>query len=182
MKKVIILSAAILGFNMAANAQATSSANQNVALSLSNAIAITFVSTGTATGSAVTIPFATVTDYTNGVTSSAQQLKVQSNKLFNVTVNANAANFTYSGSTTPSPTMPVSGVLAAQVTANGTGGTVATAFNSAYGGLTSTAQSLISSCANGGNQTFSIQYQATPGFAYPAGTYTTNVVYTVTQP
>jgi len=182
MKKIIILSAAVLGLNMGAHAQATSSANQNVALSLANAIAITFVSTGTATGTAVTIPFATVSDYTNGVTSSAQQLKVQSNKIFNVTVNANAANFTYSGATTPSPTMPVSGVLAAQVTANGTGGTIATAFNSAYGGLTSTAQSMISTCANGGNQTFSVQYQATPGFAYPAGTYTTNVVYTVTQP
>jgi hypothetical protein len=182
MKKIIILSAAVLGFNMAANAQATSTANQNVALSLSNAIAITFVSSGTATGTAVTIPFTTVADYTNGVTSSAQQLKVQSNKAFNVTVNANAANFTYSGTTTPSPTMPVSGVLAAQVTANGTGGTVATGFNSAYANLTSTAQSMISTCANGGNQTFSVQYMATPGFAYPAGTYTTNVVYTVTQP
>ena len=78
--------------------------------------------------------------------------------------------------------MPVSGVLAAQVTANATGGTIASAFNSAYGGLTASAQSLISSCTNGGNQTFSVQYQATPGFAYPAGTYTTNVVYTATQP
>jgi hypothetical protein len=182
MKKVIIFSAAILGLNMAANAQATSSANQNVALSLSNAIAITFVSTGTATGSAVSIPFTTVADYTSGVTSSAQQLKVQSNKVFNVTVNANTASFTYSGTTTPAPTMPVSGVLAAQVTANGTGGTVASSFNSAYGNLTSAAQSMISTCANGGNQTFSVQYQATPGFAYPAGTYTANVVYTATQP
>jgi hypothetical protein len=182
MKKIIILSAAVLGFNMAAKAQATSSANQNVALSLSNAIAITFVSTGNATGSAVSIPFTTVADYTSGVTSAAQQLKVQSNKAFNLTVNANAASFTYAGVTTPAPTMPVSGVLAAQVTANGTGGTVASAFNSAYGNLTATAQSLISTCANGGNQTFSVQYQATPGFAYPAGTYTTNVVYTATQP
>jgi hypothetical protein len=182
MKKIIILSAAVLSCNMAANAQATSSANQNVALSLSNAIAITFVSSGTSTGTAVSIPFTTVADYTNGVSSSAQQLKVQSNKVFNVTVNANAANFTYSGTTTPAPTMPVSGVLAAEVTVNGTGGTVASAFNNTYASLTSTAQSLIATCANGGNQTFSVQYQATPGFAYPAGTYTTNVVYTVTQP
>ncbi len=182
MKKIIILSAAVLGFNLAANAQATSSANQNVALSLNNAIAITFVSTGNATGSAVSIPFSTVADYTNGVTSSAQQLKVQSNKVFNITVNANAVNFTYAGATTPAPTMPVSGVLAAKVTANGTGGTIATAFNSSYGNLTNAAQSLIATCTNGGNQTFSVQYQATPGFAYPAGTYTTNVVYTATQP
>ena len=182
MKKIIILSAAVLGFNFAANAQATSTANQNVALNLANAIAITFVSSGTATGTAVTIPFTTVAEYTNGVASAAQALKVQSNKAFNLTVNANAANFTYSGSTTPSPTMPVSGVLAAQVTANATGGTIASAFSAAYGNLTSTAQSLISGCANGGSQTFSVQYMATPGFSYPAGTYTTNVVYTATQP
>ncbi len=183
MKKIIILSAALLGLNLGANAQtASSTANQNVVLSLSNAIAITFVSTSSNTGTAVSIPFATVADYTNGVTSTAQQLKVQSNKAFNVTVNANAANFTYSGSTTPAPSMPVSGVLAAQITANATGGTVATGFNGIYGGITSSAQSLISGCSNGGNQTFSVQYQATPGFAYPAGTYTTNVVYTATQP
>ncbi len=106
MKKIIILSATILGFNMAANAQATSAANQNVALSLSNAIAITFVSTGNATGSALSLPFTTVADYTNGVTSSAQQIKVQSNKAFNVTMNANAANFTYSGTTTLLPLCP----------------------------------------------------------------------------
>ncbi len=182
MKKLIILSAAVLGFNFAANAQATSSANQNVALNLSNAIAITFVSSGTATGTAVALPFTTVADYSNGVTSAAQSLKVQSNKAFNLTINANAASFTYSGTTTPAPTMPVSGVLAAQVTANGTGGTVASGFNSAYANLTSTAQSLISGCSNGSNQTFDVKYQATPGFAYPAGTYTANVVYTATQP
>ena len=182
MKKIIILSAAVLGFNMAANAQATSSANQNLALNLSNAIAITFVSSGTATGTAVSIPFTTVADYTNGVASSAQQLKVQSNKLFNITVNANAANFTYSGTTTPAPSMPVNGVLAIEVTANGTSGTVASAFNNTYATLTNTAQSLIANCANGGNQTFSVQYNATPGFAYPAGTYTANVVFTATQP
>ena len=181
MKKIIILSAAVLGFNMAANAQATSSANQNVALSLSNAIAITFVSTSSATGSAVSIPFTTVADYTNGVSSSAQQLKVQSNKVFNVTVNANAASFTYSGTTTPSPVMPVSGVLAAKVTANGTGGTIASPF-AAFASLTSSAQSMLTACNNGGNQTFEVTYQATPGFAYPAGTYTANVVYTATQP
>lgn len=182
MKKILIFSTAVLGLSLGAHAQATSSANQNTALALSNAIAITFVSTGTATGSSVSVPFATVADYTNGVISAAQQLKIQSNKIFNITVNASTANFTYSGTTTPAPTMPVSGVLAAQVTANTTGGTIATPFSGAYGGLTSTAQSLISTCANGGNQTLSVQYKATPGFAYPAGTYTANVIYTATQP
>ena len=183
MKKIILFAAALVSFSAATFAQATSSANQNVALSLANTISITFVSTGTNTGTAVSIPFTTVADYTNGVQTSAQQLKVQSNKPFNVTVNANAANFTYSGTTTPAPVMPVSGVLGLEVSANGTGGSIASPFSaSAFSTLTSAAQNLINTATAGGNQTFSVIYQATPGFSYPAGTYTTNVVYTATQP
>lgn len=180
MKKVIaILALATIGYS--ASAQTVSStATQTVNLALSNAIELTFTGSGTATGAAVTIPFTTVTDYANGVESSAQQLKVRSNKAFGVTVKANAANFTYTGSTSPAPTMPVSGVLAAKVSANGTGGTIAGSFGS-YTSLTSSAQNLISNGANGGNQTFSVMYEATPGFAYPAGTYTVDVVYTATQ-
>ena len=183
MKKIVIIAASFLGFASAANAQSTSAtATQQVNLNLTNAIAITFTGSGTSTGGAVSLPFTTVADYTNGVASTAQQLKVQSNKNFTVTVNANAANFTYTGSTIPAPSMPVNGVLGIEVTANGTGGTIATPFSSsAYSTLTSTAQNLISNATYGGNQTFSVQYQATPGFAYPAGTYTTSVVYTATQ-
>jgi len=184
MKKIAIIAATFLGFASAANAQtaASATATQQVNLSLTNAIAITFTGSGTATGAAVTMPFTTVADYTNGVASAAQQLKVQSNKNFTVTVNTNASAFTYTGSTTPAPSMPVSGTLGVEVTANGTGGTIASPFSSsAYSTLTSTAQSLISNATYGGNQTFSVQYNATPGFAYPAGTYTTSVVYTATQ-
>ena len=183
MKKIIIIAASFLGFASVANAQsASSTATQQVSLALTNAIAMTFTGSGTSTGTAVSIPFTTVADYTNGVASSAQALLVQSNKNFTITVNTNAANFTYTGSTTPSPTMPVNGVLALKVSANGTGGTIASPFSaSTYATLTSTAQNLITNATYGGNQTFSVVYNATPGFAYPAGTYTTSVVYTATQ-
>ena len=96
---------------------------------MSNAIEITFTGNGSATGADVTIPFTTVNDYANGVESDAQELKVRSNKNFSVAVKANAANFTYSGSTTPAPSMPVNGVLAVKVTANGTGGSIANPFS-----------------------------------------------------
>ena len=184
MKKIILFAAAaILASNVSVNAQVVSStANQNVSLALSNAIAITFVASNSATGTAVSIPFNTVADYTNGVTSSAQQIKVQSNKSFHVWANASATNFTYVGSTTPAPTMPVNGVLGIQVTNNSTGGTITSGYSGAYGPLTTTSTAIINNGTNGGNQTFSVTYQATPGFAYPAGTYTTNVVYTATQP
>ena len=183
MKKIIIIAAALVGFNFAANAQnASSNATQNVSLTLSNAIAITFTGSGTNTGAAVNLPFSTVSDYANGVTSAAQQLRVQSNLAFGVTVKTNAANFTYAGSYTTGTTMPVSGVLKLMVSANTTGGTIATPFSStAYSTLTATDQNLINNGNYGANQLFSVQYQATPGFTYPAGTYTTQVVYTATQ-
>jgi antitoxin component of RelBE/YafQ-DinJ toxin-antitoxin module len=184
MKKVLILIAiAIVSFSIAANAQnASANANQNVSLTLSNAIAITFTGSGTNTGAAVTLPFSTVSDYANGVTSAAQQLRVQSNLPFSVTVKSNAANFSYTGSYTTGTTMPVSGVLKLMVSANATGGTIASPFSSvSYATLSSADQNLINNGTYGANQLFSVQYQATPGFTYPAGTYTTQVVYTATQ-
>ena len=181
MKKIIIIAAALVGFAVNANAQgATANANQNVSLTLSNAIDITFTGSGTDVGAAVNLPFTTVAHYSNGVTSTAQQLKVQSNLAFNVTVKANAANFTYAGTYTTGTTMPVSGVLKLMVSANATGGTIATPFT-AYSNITAADQALINNGTYGANQLFSVQYKATPGFTYPAGTYTTQVVYTATQ-
>jgi hypothetical protein len=183
MKKVIIVAAAFLGLAYSSNAQnASATATQAVNLTLSNAIAITFTGSGTSTGGAVTLPFSTVSDYANGVTSTAQQLKVQSNLAFDVAVKANATNFTYTGTYTTGTTMPVSGVLKLMVTANGSGGSIASPFSStAYATLTSTDQNLITNGTYGSNQLFSVQYQATPGFTYPAGTYATSVIYTATQ-
>ena len=185
MKKIIAIAAlAILGFNAHAQNQAnqSSSASQTVNLVLSNAIEITFTGTGNATGSDVNIPFTTVNDYANGVESNAQELKVRSNKNFTVAVKSNAANFSYTGTTNPAPTMPVENVLAVKVTANGTGGSIANPFSATnYSTLKSTSQDLISAGSRGGNQTFSVKYKATPGFAYPAGTYSVDVVYTATQ-
>ena len=155
-------------------------ATQTVSLSLTDFIEMDFTATGTATGPTVTMNFATVTDYANGVTSSAQQLKVLSTRHFNVTVKTSSTNFSYTGTATPTPTMPVSGILNAMVTANATGGTIAAPFT-AFSTLTSSNQNLITNGSNGGNQTFSVQYKATPGFAYPGGTYATTVVYTATQ-
>ena len=183
MKRAILIAAGFMTLSSAVQAQnASATATQSASLVLSNAIAITFTGSGTSTGGAITLPFSTVSDYANGVTSTAQQLKVQSNLPFDVTVKANAANFTYSGTYTTGTTMPVSGVLKLMVAANGTGGAVASPFStSAFSTLSAADQNLINNGAYGSNQLFSIQYMATPGFTYPAGTYNTNVIYTATQ-
>ncbi|MCB0695719.1 MAG: hypothetical protein KDC07_00060 [Chitinophagaceae bacterium] len=182
MKKVIAI-AIFATSAIAANAQnASSTASQTVKLNLSNAIELTFTGTGDKTGADVNIPFNSVNDYANGVESASQELKVRSNKDFAVTVKANASGFTYTGSTTPAPAMPVKDVLGILVNANGTGGTIASPFsNSTYATLTDKDQDLIDNGKRGGNQTFAVKYKATPGFAYPAGTYAVDVVYTATQ-
>jgi hypothetical protein len=178
MKKIVITVLCI--FFAAAATRAQVSSTQTVSLSLTDFIEMDFTATGTATGPTVTMNFNTTNDYANGVTSSAQQIKVMSNRNFNVTVKSSSTSFTYTGTTTPAPVMPVSGILNVMVSANATGGTIAAPFTS-YASVTSTNQNLITAGSNGGNQTFSVQYKATPGFTYPAGTYATTVVYTATQ-
>jgi hypothetical protein len=173
----IILITTVGGFS--AKAQASSS-TQTVNLTFANVVEILFTGTGSTTGSNVTMPFTNLNDYTNGVESSDYQLRVRSNKDFNVTVKTNAANFTYSGTTSPAPVMSVSGRLLLKVTANSTGGNISSPF-SGYTSLTSSNQNLITSGDRGGNQTFSVKYQGKPGFGYPAGDYNVNVIYTVTQ-
>ncbi len=79
MKRIIVITAlTIAGF--ASKAQVASTATQTVNLNLSNAIELTFTGSKTGTGAAVNLAFNTVNDYANGVQSSAQELKVRSNK------------------------------------------------------------------------------------------------------
>lgn len=174
---------ALIAVSIAASAQnASSTAQQQVELALSNTIDITFTGSGTTTGTTVTLPFTSVTDYANGVESGAQQLKVRSNKNFNVTVAASASHFNVSnGSTTTVSTMPVSGVLDLMVSANQTGGTIGTGYSTYGAGLSTAAATIITNGTNGNNQTFDVKYKATPSFAYSAGNYTVDVVYTATQ-
>ncbi len=184
MKKIIIIAAALIGFTTFAKAQtnASGAATQSVQLALTNALEITFVANNTATGATVSLPFTTADDYANGVESATQQLKVRSNKAFNVTVKTAAANFSVTNNgTTSASTMPAS-ILGLVVTNNSTGGTLGTGFSaSTYNALASSAANLIDNATNGNNQNFTVKYKATPGFAYAAGTYSMDVVYTATQ-
>jgi hypothetical protein len=50
---------------------------------------------------------------------------------------------------------------------------------SSYGALSTTSQALTSGAR--GVSSFSVDYNANPGFSYDAGTYTLSVVYTATQ-
>lgn len=185
MKKLIAV-AFMSAFAFAANAQNQSNmdgnASQSVEMLLSNALDIAFTSTSSTQGGLVEIPFTSINDYVNGVETSPQEILVRSNKKFRVDVKTDAEFFTYTGSTTPTPAMPVSDVLGLKITANTTGGTYDGPFSgSAFFTLRDFNQLLLGNCNAGANQRFSVVYRATPGLLYPAGNYAINVVYTATQ-
>jgi len=185
MKKVIAITLLLVG-SYAAHAQnqanMDAAATQTVNLLLSNAIDIAFTGNGQTTGPVVNLEFNTVNDYANGVESPQQEIKVRSTKKFKIDVKTNSASFSYSGTTNPAPTMPVSGVLGLKVAANGTGGTFDGPFSSsAFYSLREFNQLMLLNCNSGANQTFSVIYKATPGFVYPAGAYAIDVIYTATQ-
>ncbi|MCB9047018.1 MAG: hypothetical protein H6550_12870 [Chitinophagales bacterium] len=185
MKKLLTIAALSLSaLSVSAQNQANmdAAASQTVNLLLSNAIDITFTSNGSATGPVVNLQFNTVNDYANGVESAQQELKVRSTKKFKIEVKTNTTNFTYSGTTTPAPTMPVSGVLGMKVTSNSTGGTLSGPYTTtSFYSLREFNQLVLLDCNPGSNQAFSFMYKATPGFVYPAGAYAIDVVYTATQ-
>lgn len=185
MKKVIAF-AAFATLAMTANAQVesnqASTASQNVKLVMSNAIELTFTGTGKDRGADVSLPFTTVTHYANGVESEAQELKVRSNKDFMVCVKTSDDKFSYSGTTSPAPEMRVKNVLGLRVSSNNTGGSIVSPFqSSAYRSIDEDGSELLTNCKRGGDQKFAVQYKATPGFSYPAGTYSVDVIFTATQ-
>lgn len=185
MKKIalfITFTLAVIGGVHAQNqADQQQVASQAAKLVMSNAIDITFVSTGTNTADNMTLSFANVNDYANGIESDQLELKVRSNKRFQVNAKTNASRFTYNGTTSPAPAMPVQNILFIKVVNNSTGGSIPSNVNNKYRTLKTSNTRLINSGQASGNNTFAVKYKAAPGFAYPAGNYTVDVVYTATQ-
>lgn len=152
---------------------ANSGATQSLNLAMNDIIEIAIVN-----GNTLNMGFSSVNDYANGVVSAEQELVVKSNNRFNVRVKARTSRFSYSGASSD-PKMS-SSKLSVKVTANNTGGVISSGHTN-YKSLSTVGQSMISNAAAGGNKTFKVQYKATPGYTYPAGVYTVDVVYTATQ-
>jgi len=78
--------------------------------------------------------------------------------------------------------MPVNNILFMEVTSNNTGGAVNSQYwNEHYGSISTSPVNIITGGLAGGNQTFNVEFQATPGFNYPGGVYTVNIIFTATQ-
>lgn len=174
MKKILLTAVMLPVMMVAAFAQsANSAATQAVKLDMSNAIELTIL-----TGANPQMNFVTVNDYANGIVSAEQQLQVRSNKKFNVRVKARTSRFSFAG-TGADPKMPLS-VLRLKVYNNNTGGVITSGYQN-FSTLSTGSKSMINNATPGGSNTFSVQYRATPGFTYPAGTYAMEIIYTATQ-
>lgn len=167
-------------FSYGQNAAAT--AIQSTEIGLSNVMEIKFTNNNSSNGNTVSFNFSSPSDYANGVESAAQELKVRSNKNFNVSVKSSSTNFyyLYLGFWPVQSSLAVSNVLDVMVTNNQTGGNITSAFSN-FGNVSSSAQNMIVNGNAGGDQTFSVKYKATPGFGNYPGTYFTDVIYTATQ-
>ena len=172
----------LLGCFAAKAQNASGVAQQSVQLGLSNALDISFVNSGSAQGNTVTMAFNDASDYANGVESSAQELKIRSNKNFKVSVKIDLDNFSYVGNGNLYTAVIPSDAFQLKMTANTTSGTISSPFStSSYATLTDNDQNLIVNAVNGNDRRFSFKYKCNPGWGMPAGTYTFDVVYTATQ-
>lgn len=181
MKKITAIFITLICSANAFAQNAGSSASQTTNLQLTNAIEISFVATGNNTGSVVNLAFNTVNDYANGVQSGDYQIRVRSNRKFDVEIEASDDYFDYTGTTSPAPQMRVKDVLDMMISSNNTGGQINGGYHQFKHIEGDNDKRILNDCDNGANQTFSVKYRATPGFSYPAGTYTTTITYTATQ-
>ena len=163
MKKITWLISSLLLLHAAADAQ-SSSASQSVSLVLSSAIDISYVATQTNAGSNTIMQFSNPNDYSNGVTSPEQGLRVRSNNNFKVAVRCEGSAFNYQGNNANTMQNMPDDALKLRVTANNTGGSVKAPFTTnGYTSLSDESQDLLVGGEQGQNQTFAVQYKCTPG-------------------
>lgn len=175
MKKNLLITAALLAIitfcNTRVNAQVTTvTGNVNVSLILSDAFSIVLGGSPD-----VSFTYATPTDYAGPKNQAiANEFTVISNKPYSVAVKANAVFNTIS-TTTP----PLSAVKVAVDPVTASGGTLTTV------GLTLANQTIVAAATPTIGKAYTIDFSiptAAPLLAMSAGTYTTTIVYTITQP
>lgn len=183
MKKLVsilfVLSIVFAGSSVFAQ-NASGEAQQKVELALSGVMDITFAYNNSNTGNTVTLAFNNVNDYLNGVESPAQTLRVRANKQFDILVESSSDVFSYSGNAGFTPSMKVDKVLEMKIIENNTGGTITGGFQN-YQKISDNDKKMINKGDPGADQNFTVQYKADPGFEFPAGIYSADIIFTVTE-
>lgn len=185
MKKTTLCIAALL-CAIAAHAQnASSSAVQQIRCQLNDVVGVGMAGGNNgggngSGGSSVEMPLNGTTAMGSGIESPEFKVNLFSNANFDVSVQASSNAFTYTGAATSGTNMPVKDVLSVIITDNNTGGDVTNGYNN-YQSVNGTTGKRVIGNGQIGTSSFGFKYKANPGFNYPAGTYTTDILYTITK-
>jgi hypothetical protein len=162
MKKFILVAFLFVSASIAANAQnvGTGTSSQAMSVVIKNVFDMNLSSTTTRSFS-----FDNLTDYDNGIeVLNANTINYKTNKAWKVSVKALSADFSGGAAAT---TMPASVI---KVRKNGA---------ASYISLSNSDQDLTTGAR--GSSNFDIDYKATPGYSYEAGTYAVTLQYTITN-
>jgi hypothetical protein len=159
LKASILTAVTFVLFSFGSNAQTTQS--HTVSMTLSNVLELTLATAGN-----VDLAFTTTSHYDNGVTGT-KVLNVKSNK--NYIITAYASGDLIGGGAIDIPLN--------KLTFKADGGSYM-----AISAVQASPSALVPSQAATGTGSHTITYFAQPGYAYPAGTYTTTITYTASQP
>jgi len=180
MKKTALLSLFIVLTGFAARAQSIVNASEMISVNLSNVIEISFTNTNSNFGELISMIFSSPEDFTNGIESRQQELRVRTNKAFNVNVQSKTQDFIYTGNEVPAPQIPVDETLSIALINNNTGGNAPKGMSN-YFGITTESQNLITGGGTGNNQNYAVKYKAKPNNTIPEGTYAVDLIYTASQ-
>lgn len=183
MKKVFLTAATALAAIAGANAQSVNqSAHEIVTLRLANVLVVN------ATQGAQSVAFNNAADYNNAAglnTTGLTTMTVKSTRGFHVTAHSSTANFvTANGGDAHGKT--IANVLSLHVAPNAGAGTAVNGYGMVasvpvYGPISTTPQNVLTGGSAGGNQQFSVGYNAQPNWGMAGGDYTATIVYTATQ-
>ncbi len=152
---------------------------QTAEINLKDIFNIGFTGSGSS-GTTVNLPMNGMNTLKNGIESQEIEVSLLCSSDFDLSVSSSTTNFSFNGPGTTSPVMKVKDVLSIMITENNTGGTIINGFTQ-YQPINGTTQKLAISSGKLGVRTFKFKYKAHPGFAYPSGTYTTSIIYTVVK-
>jgi len=162
MKKLLSIAVLLVSATMFANAQnvGSPSPTQPLSVVIKNVFDMNLSSSTTRSFS-----FDLLTDYDNGIeVLNANTINYKTNKAWKVSVKALTSDFTGGAGTTVMPSSVI------KVRKNGT---------TPYVAVSSTDQDLTTGTRGASN--FNIDYKATPGYSYEAGTYAVTLQYTLTN-
>ena len=179
--KYYLLLSLVAGFcNLSKAQDINSNSVQPTTLDMAEVVSATLFPPGSTGSATVDLPIGGTSALADGIESPEIKVTLQSTTDFDISVSASSENFSYSGPSNSNTLMQVKDVLSIIITENNTGGSVGNGLTQ-YQPIDGIQGKLAISSGLRGVRTFAFKYKAQPGFNSPAGTYTTDIVYTISK-